>query len=804
MENVTMIRVSRAIDGNGAQIVKLSGEQLPIPQEPIPNKVIGFQGIVASYVDQTVMEFLQRIRRLFDSSETNMIITTSADQSPEDNADASSRQALAKWLLTAREDGHPKILLCGHYSGGMDGLKGTPKLTSVWAQKNAEADLQNKLDEQLVRIMVRQNVSAYFFDDKDLQELVKTAFPGQKIYSRCHFTQSVIPPPFNFPILMMEKPFTVKNFVYPVEQFGKRLQTVCYDVQIPLPDPNSAPSDLFGHLIAQNRLPLPFQKEVKAAFEKFVRDETRKFDAELATRRIEFALNGGGGGTSDDGEANGDANKAIFGGNSTEFDAQTIANTAVGGPLFEEQFQHVMRHASAAQLSLLVREESRMAEEMRALVRARNFEVERIKRACEDTLANSVGATEFDKHSYELSMLNEKLRQVSINYSNQIEALNERQRDEYRQLVRALYTNETDGVQQKESTLASSSSCFGFTTTAAAASPPVRPQPPSSSRLFKKSLSYDSKIAQHVTAALGTGGNVHQQTNQCRSESFTIYIGAQLKTMHNARILTSDRLVDLMMLNNDASGGIGIGIMTSAASTVEGMELERADNIGTAGMTATTLCHSQRLQLLMNLYRRDLACAILIVGGCDPLWHVKERTNFAQLCEQSVELHFESLERQLMKIEQDVRSANRDRRAACQRRRQQQRCRDENGGGGGGGGGSATTAAVSTASPSASMPLLLTAYDDDLVMHTAHGQQNGDNFGDENSLRPGDVYVTCHSNLSAVQVLCCSSCFPRGRRPFVGRAGHFLTAPVHRRVAQCHPIGAPFRCPSHHAAIAAG
>uniref|UniRef100_A0A914I6Z8 HAT C-terminal dimerisation domain-containing protein n=1 Tax=Globodera rostochiensis TaxID=31243 RepID=A0A914I6Z8_GLORO len=32
----------------------------------------------------------------------------------------------------------------------------TPKLTSVWAQKNAEEDLQNKLDEQLVRIMVRQ------------------------------------------------------------------------------------------------------------------------------------------------------------------------------------------------------------------------------------------------------------------------------------------------------------------------------------------------------------------------------------------------------------------------------------------------------------------------------------------------------------------------------------------------------------------------------------------------------------------------------------------------------------------------
>uniref|UniRef100_A0A183CJ20 BLOC-1-related complex subunit 7 n=1 Tax=Globodera pallida TaxID=36090 RepID=A0A183CJ20_GLOPA len=74
-----------------------------------------------------------------------------------------------------------------------------------------------------------------------------------------------------------------------------------------------------------------------------------------------------------------------------------------------------------------------------------------------------------------------------------------------------------NGMPNDDSTLASSSSCFGFATTAAAASPPVRSQP-SSSRLFKKSFSYDSKMAQHVAAALGTGINVHQQTTQCRSE----------------------------------------------------------------------------------------------------------------------------------------------------------------------------------------------------------------------------------------------------------------------------------------------
>uniref|UniRef100_A0A183C9N3 HECT domain-containing protein n=1 Tax=Globodera pallida TaxID=36090 RepID=A0A183C9N3_GLOPA len=41
----------------------------------------------------------------------------------EDNAGASSAQAVAKWLLTAREDELPKMLFCAFYSGKMEGLK---------------------------------------------------------------------------------------------------------------------------------------------------------------------------------------------------------------------------------------------------------------------------------------------------------------------------------------------------------------------------------------------------------------------------------------------------------------------------------------------------------------------------------------------------------------------------------------------------------------------------------------------------------------------------------------------------------
>uniref|UniRef100_A0A914HSP4 Uncharacterized protein n=1 Tax=Globodera rostochiensis TaxID=31243 RepID=A0A914HSP4_GLORO len=178
-----LLRICRADDGNGAQIVNArSDEWLPIPQEPPPGKAIGFKHIEISYVDQSVIQFLQRIRRLFDSSEATVCITTLENQGrsweiirqkiwplvndnicgfllyfpyqfdrlrrilpailrncaklrsintleifaefpAEDNAEASSGQAVAKWLLTPRGDGLPKMLHCWCYSGGMEALK---------------------------------------------------------------------------------------------------------------------------------------------------------------------------------------------------------------------------------------------------------------------------------------------------------------------------------------------------------------------------------------------------------------------------------------------------------------------------------------------------------------------------------------------------------------------------------------------------------------------------------------------------------------------------------------------------------
>uniref|UniRef100_A0A914H924 Uncharacterized protein n=1 Tax=Globodera rostochiensis TaxID=31243 RepID=A0A914H924_GLORO len=175
-----------AADENGVEILKLFADRncrLPIPQNPLPDKVIGFERLGISYIDQSVIEFLQRIRRLFDDSKGAIVCIFTADYqtrtweiiwhriwpffkdniccfallspnlvylrrfSPtilrdcaklrliqsrcvfpkfpaDDSAGASSAQALAKWLHTPRGDGLPKVMKCGEFcSTGMAGLQ---------------------------------------------------------------------------------------------------------------------------------------------------------------------------------------------------------------------------------------------------------------------------------------------------------------------------------------------------------------------------------------------------------------------------------------------------------------------------------------------------------------------------------------------------------------------------------------------------------------------------------------------------------------------------------------------------------
>ncbi|KAH7689520.1 Protein C55A6.10 b [Aphelenchoides avenae] len=106
----------------------------------------------------------------------------------------------------------------------------------------------------------------------------------------------------------------------------------------------------------------------------------------------------------------------------------------------------------------------------------------------------------------------------------------------------------------------------------------------------------------------------------------------------------------------------------------------------------------------MSLYGSNLTSVVLLVGR-DPLYHLLNRTLFARMCEQSAELHFDSLEQQLHALAKEVSRA----KYHCRRRSRTSSSQDD----------------PKTATRSY----------------------------DEGMLKPGDVYVTCHSNLTGVQVV---------------------------------------------------
>ncbi|CAI5450986.1 unnamed protein product [Caenorhabditis angaria] len=242
-------------------------------------------------------------------------------------------------------------------------------------------------------------------------------------------------------------------------------------------------------------------------------------------------------------------------------------------PSFAEKFQFVVSKCSSQNLITLMQMEVFMKKEMTEMIRARNWEVEELTRKCEKVLDEHND----DMHPHQISMLNEKLRQVYVTYSHQVAQLSENQRQKYRKSVDSLFSHGSLPADFIEEIDLDESHFMGPAT--------------------------------NSTNAEGV------------NESFTIYIGAQLKSMHNACLVTVDTMTDI-------------------CQTFEG--------------DWTT---SSRLEMATKLYGRNLAAVTLLVPR-DPMHHVTSSTKFQKLCEQSTELHFEPLAEQLNHVKTSTRQGN--------------------------------------------------------------------------------------------------------------------------------------------------
>lgn len=125
-----------------------------------------------------------------------------------------------------------------------------------------------------------------------------------------------------------------------------------------------------------------------------------------------------------------------------------------------------------------------------------------------------------------------------------------------------------------------------------------------------------------ISSALPDAEEDERQAVSSRlEESFTIHLGAQMKTTHNLRLLCTD-ILDLCQHKPHTVGGVVIP-------------------------------QPQRLQTAMSLYSNNLCGLLLLVDNrLNSYTGIKQK--FARVCESSTDFHFPPLERQYELIEQQL------------------------------------------------------------------------------------------------------------------------------------------------------
>ncbi|EGT36830.1 hypothetical protein CAEBREN_28140 [Caenorhabditis brenneri] len=263
---------------------------------------------------------------------------------------------------------------------------------------------------------------------------------------------------------------------------------------------------------------------------------------------------------------------------------------------FEEKFTFVVEQSSSENLLTLMRMEVFMKKQMTDMIRARNWEVDQLSKQCEKLVAETGDP---DMHPHKISMLNEKLRQVHTTYSFQVADLSDSQKAKYRKAVDSLHTRGSIPAELLDDVVLEEQAI-------------IRP-------IATTSGDHAEGVNESFTIYVAKQNVISVSEYKVYPESILFCknllkaIGSQLKSMHNVCLVTVDRLTDL-------------------CQTLEG--------------DWTT---SSRLEMATKLYSRNLSGTTLLVPR-DPMTHINSSSDFFKICEQSTELHFDSLGDQLKKV----------------------------------------------------------------------------------------------------------------------------------------------------------
>ncbi|XP_064617462.1 protein C12orf4 homolog [Liolophura sinensis] len=369
---------------------------------------------------------------------------------------------------------------------------------------------------------------------------------------------------------------TEKDFVFKFSSKGLDSK-LTIPVMIPLRQPVS---DLVGRLIKAHNLPCYVEDELTQSLADFVSKETSRLHDKNAMDVINKVKTG---------EVNVDQLVEKW----TKTFSEEVKDFAEPEEVTNEQVfsdvYHTLIHSPA--LETLLNLEHTYALSMEDLIEQRDKDLQHLeeRQSVEmEEAVQSVGSTYTDDQINQLAQRHfDNTQLISSKWASELSNLQELQKREYREWVMKVHedtqANTTaPGYVQRVRTLTNS-----------------MPEAEADER--------------------------QGQTSYRLEESFTIHLGAQMKTTHNLRLLCMD-VLDLCRHQAVTIGGVMVP-------------------------------QPQRLQTAMSLYSNSLCGLVLLVDNRLNTYTGLKRA-FNRVCEQSSDFHFPDLEKQLQNVEQQVIRAN--------------------------------------------------------------------------------------------------------------------------------------------------